>query len=180
MQKFPAFNYTDHVLELADQTAARVGPFVMLQWRQEVVPVTDISACAQPMAIEAVRQMRDRNITTVFIASDVPLHRSHPRTSASQSRPADSAANSASFRPKPENWAAIGTLVDVIRDWIPKAEILTWDEIRPHQLVTEAAAGSFVKLMGARAEHFISAGVGAGFGEGDIAGCAVTRSLCSS
>ena len=177
MQKFPAFNYTDHVLELADQTAARVGPFVMLQWRQEVVPVTDISACAQPMAIEAVRQMRDRNITTVFIASDVPLHRSHPRTSASQSRPADSAANSASFRPKPENWAAIGTLVDVIRDWIPKAEILTWDEIRPHQLITEAAAGSFVKLMGARAEHFISAGVGAGFGEGDIAGCAWQRSL---
>ena len=64
----------------------------------------------------------------------------------------------------------MGTVVDVIRDWIPTATILTWDEIRPRELVAEAAAGVFVKLMGARAEHVVSAGVG-GFGDG-VEGCA--------
>ena len=58
----------------------------MMQWRQEVVNVTAISECARPMGIETVRQMRDRNISTVFIASDVPLHRAHRRASAASSR----------------------------------------------------------------------------------------------
>ena len=124
------------------------------------------------MAIETVRQMRDRNISTVFIASDVPLHRAHRRASSTPVARADLPANSASFRPQPQNWAAMGTVVDVIRDWIPKAEIVTWDEIRPRALVAEAAAGVFVKLMGSRAEHLISAGVGVPDGEVGVAGCA--------
>lgn len=143
-QPFPAYQYSDHVWQIARGAARTIGgSYVALQWRQETVELASVTACAPLLASELVQQMRDTRTRTVYLASDVPLDRSLP-------------PNSASFTPAPENWDAMQIIADAVR--ASGGRVLSWNDVKPDEPLAEAASGVFDKILTSRAVHVVTAG----------------------
>ncbi|KAK4052681.1 hypothetical protein OIV83_001968 [Microbotryomycetes sp. JL201] len=156
---WPQWNYSTGVMDMFEAAKAKLPrEYAAMQWRMELMPPKVLQDCADKFAESIISGMREKSLTTIYVASDMPL--THERAKS----------KSASFN-LPEVQQAresIDHLVYRLNE--ANFDVRTWNDIKPAdddemaiEGLADGASGIFDKLILGASTHLWGANPYCGF-----------------
>ncbi|KAM0753821.1 hypothetical protein T439DRAFT_322707 [Meredithblackwellia eburnea MCA 4105] len=139
---FEIYTYSTQLVAFADTIAAKLSPFVAVQWRTEQIPAENLAPCGRSLiAMLESEKLKHPQLTSVYVCTDYPLEGLRNVTLAKG--PGGGAAHSSSYRISDEVHDAMRTFV---KDWERKEDELpkmtSWDEEEDDLLSIPADKGA--------------------------------------